>query len=324
MPPSVSALTEALHAHPGDWPRASPNAETAIEVFYHVLQLCQAGDVPKVKEFSEKGGVRAVVQMLQETADESDRKAEKVAAAEKMEMNKDVQHLLMLADLHTLGMGLLNALGGVAEDGEGTTLAELKASKAMVIAVRSTALYPDNPDHAESGLAALSTLQPLDPDGFLEAKAPDVILRTMKNKPSPWLLYLGARTLARFSSEGGAKAVDALKAAGALEALKMACGAPPGDASCGAEWGVKDVSAKLQVFARTCIANLVGFPHFSFGGRASSMLALNLFLLQVRHLRVLDLLLGPSAFGGHLEQVAASTFRFYSKQRGISKRKRMR
>lgn len=286
MPPTVEQIAEAMCAKPGDFPRASPNSETAIECFYHMLHHCTSGDVEKVKAFAQLGGVRAVVGVLEETADESDRKAEKLAASEKMEMNKDVKHLLMLADLHTMGVSLLSNLGSVAEDGEATTLAELKAAKAVAIVSRSLRLYPDNPDHAEAGMAALSQLLPLDPEGFAAAgfggvKPASVVISAMKNpKASPWLLYLGARTLARYGDEGGDTAKQSLQEEGAMEALKMACRAEPGDATCGAEWGVKDVSAKLQVFARTCIAKLIGFSGFSHGGRTQQTLAVNLFLLQ--------------------------------------------
>eukprot|EP00927_Polykrikos_kofoidii_P006913 TRINITY_DN12814_c0_g2_i1.p1 TRINITY_DN12814_c0_g2~~TRINITY_DN12814_c0_g2_i1.p1 ORF type:complete len:352 (-),score=48.96 TRINITY_DN12814_c0_g2_i1:88-1143(-) len=278
-------VSRRLNARPGSWPIASPNALTSCQCFQAILQLTSDGSAEAAaqsKLFAESGGIRAVVQVLEETAEHSCRMTKQVApyGFSNMKVTPEVKQLLMISDLHEMGLTLLSNLAAIASRVEGVISEELRESKAVNIVVRSMKLYSDNSEHIGAGLAALMQLLPVDPTTFQSSDAPTAIVALMQSeKATPWLLFLGARALARFAKEGPS-AKDVLRDAGAIDALLRACRAPPGDADCGKEWGVTDVPAKVQGVARAAIAELVGFDGFDFGGRMSSTLLVNLFLLQ--------------------------------------------
>ena len=280
--PTALQIAKALAAEPDSWPRGVPNANDSIEAFIYMLQLCSDGSekaTENVKVFAEAGGIRAVVSVLEETARDTGRRARHIDP-KKPEMSEAVQTLLLLADLQTMGVTLLSNFAATATAGESKTLEELKLSKAVGMVVHSLQLYPDNAEHGAACLAALMQLLPVDLEGALKVSAPVAIVSAMKHESATaWQLYLGARALKHMANDSAAT-LAVLRDAGALEALLVACRAPPGAPDCGAAWGVTDVAAKTQVNARGTIALLTGFDGFKSGARTASALDVNLFLLQ--------------------------------------------
>lgn len=282
------AQAAKLLARPGSWPPAAPHPRVAIDAIQTMLQLCSGNyeaDAPHCATFAEAGGIRAVVQVLEETAEHAGRMAKVVAphgSYANVQMSPEVQMMMMIADLQEMGITLLSNYAALAEAGEGAALQELRAANAIGAVVRSVRLYPENPEHAATALAALVQLLPVDEEGFLASGAPEAIVALLHAaQTTPWARYLGTRALARLA-EGGALARTALKEAGALAALLRACREPPGASDCGREWGVADVPAKLQVLARKAISLLAGGGGggFAVGGRSAGSLAIQPLLLQ--------------------------------------------
>jgi len=281
------SLAKAVLAIPGDWPRAAPNAITSLAVFHAMLDLSTCSEAStKCIAFADAGGIRALVQILEETAIEIGRKARSIDYSNP-EMNKSLQDLMMLADTHTMGCTLISNLGAVAEGcspeaPEAVLQEELRVSKATATVVRSMMLYPENPSHQEAGLAALHQLQPIDPPEFIKVGAASVIVAAMMSQMvAPWGLYLGARVLARAAAAGAEEEAE-LKKHGAVPALVVAVRAPP-DPDAGKDWGVSDVWAKIQTVARTTIAKLSDTEGFVCGGRPADhpgLFDLNTFLIQ--------------------------------------------
>ena len=266
------AISRALLARPGDWPPAAPNAITALACFHSMLEIISDGSAEAAEHceaFAAAGGIRAVVQQLEETALEVGRKAKQIDPAN-LEMNCVLQSLLMLADVQTVGCTLLSNLAAASAGGRSRVVQdELRISQTTGAVVRSLMLYPENPEHVEAGLAALLQLLPLDTKAFLAVGAPSVVIAAMVSPAArPWLLYLGARVLAA-TAQLGPEAREALvHKEGAVPALVRAVRAPP-DPTAGAEWGVSNVWAKLQLVARTAMATLLGLEGFRCGsGRA--------------------------------------------------------
>lgn len=251
----AAAIASRLLARPGEWPPASPNARTAIEAFDNLLELLADGSAAASahgKAFAEAGGIRAVIAVLEETAKDISRRAKNLDTSKQ----NDVQMLMMLGDVQTMGCTLLSNLGAFAEGETAAIGEELKISKATVAVVNSLHLYPDNPEHIEAGLAALVQLLPIDPKLFLMTGAHDVTINSMLAQQAiTWPLYLGARALMRLTDFGDVPK-EALRNAGAAAALRHALNAPPGDRDCGGEWGVADVPAKLKLVATTALEAL--------------------------------------------------------------------
>lgn len=279
----VATIAEGLNATPGSWPRGAPNPHDAMQGFLHMLQISSDGSeaaTANVKAFAEAGGIRAVMNSLEESARDVGRRAKHLDPT-KIEMNEDMQVMMLLADLQTIGATLVSNFAAIAMGGESVTLEELKVSKASAMMVKSLTVYPDNPEHVEACLAALMQLLPIDLAGAATAGAPAIIVRTMKEeKVSPWALYLGARALKQFASEGGEVKAQCL-AVGGRDALLCACRAPPAGPDVGRQWGVTDVAAKTQVLARGGLAALCDIEGFQGQGvRTGNTLDLNLFVLQ--------------------------------------------
>merc|ERR1719245_2290371 len=97
-------------------------------------------------------------------------------------------------------------------------------------------IYPDNAEHLEAALTALAQLLPLHADAFLPSGAMDRVVEELAlESATEYMRFIGASALARFAQLGGA---EALRRAGAEEALAAACRAPPGDAASATEWDV--------------------------------------------------------------------------------------
>ena len=258
VPSMATAIAERLLARPGDWPPASPNARSAAEAFDNLLELIADGSAAAAAQgrtFADAGGIRAVVALLDETAMDIGRRAVNLDTSNQ----RDVQMLMMLGDVQSMGCTLLSnlaAFAGVEAGGETAISDELKISNSMAAAVTSLRLYPDSPEHVEAGLAALTQILPIDPRSFLTTGAHELTVKIMlSQKATTWPLYLCARAIMRCTDFGDVPK-DALRQVGAATALQHALSAPPGDPNCGREWGVADVPAKLKEVVKAALEAL--------------------------------------------------------------------
>ena len=130
------------------------------------------------KSFAEAGGIRATVQMLSETAKDVSRRASSLDPSS-LVMDDSLQYLLMLGDVQTMGCTVLSNLAAIAEGGEAILGEELRVSNAIAAVGQSLKLYPDNPEHVEAALAALTQLLPIDPKAFLQTGAHGLVIESM-------------------------------------------------------------------------------------------------------------------------------------------------
>ena len=201
--------------------------------------------IAHLRTFVEAGGVQEMVRLMREHADVLDGRA----------LNTEV---LALADVQEQGCILLMNLAGLALSGDAACAAALHDAKAAAAVVGVMTMYSEQLEKVEGAAATLMQLATLDLHGCMEAGLAQAVVRSMRSRlAGGWLHFLCARTLSWCVSTGGAAVAEALRVAGAAEALVHALRAEVSD-DCGDPYGVPELPAKLQVMGRAALAVLAG------------------------------------------------------------------
>ena len=205
--------------------------------------------IAHLRTFVEAGGVQEMVRLMGEHASVLDGDATGRA------LNTEV---LALADVQEQGCVLLMNLAGLALSGDAACAAALRDAKAAAAVVGVMTMYSEQLEQVEGAMAALMQLATLDLHGCMEAGLAQAVVRSMRSRlAGGWLHFLCARTLSWCVSTGGAAVTEALRVAGAAEALVHALRTEVSD-DCGDPYGVPELPAKLQVMGRAALAVLAG------------------------------------------------------------------
>ena len=208
----------------------------------------------KIKQFVAGGGIAAVVAAMKAHASEAD--------------ISDAILTIELCECQEQGCSLLMNLAGAALAGDSTCAQALSDEHAVGAVANAIERYPESLDLKEAGLAALMQLAILDLPKALDAGLAQSVVGGMRTpQAGGWLLFLCARTLSWASSTGGPVAQEALRAAGAVGALKHALHRLAScDPDCGVPFGLADCLDQTQVVARHTLAELLSAPLAAEGG----------------------------------------------------------